>query len=148
MVQRSCGEYIRAIHPEPTGQRPEVARRVARGDDDAPGIDVAVRRVDAHTLVGVHDTLHGRAFVDRCPRCPGGTHQTDARLVRIELSVAAGEDRSARGNARRVSRVSRTQPLTWKASPRPESELSAQLAEGLGIRRVVDGVALDEIAGD
>ena len=55
---------------------------------------------------------------------------------------------AARGNARRVSRVSRTQPLTRKASPRPESELSAQLAESLGIRRVVDGVALDEIAGD
>src|ERR1051325_502857 len=70
--------HIRVFHAKSSGERLELGRRVAGGDDDAAGVHGPVRSHRAHASARAHDGTDGGVCKDLSAGGARGGHQADA----------------------------------------------------------------------
>ena len=96
---------------EASGERPELARRIAGGDHHLRSVDAAAFGMQSHAARPLLNAAHARSLEDRRAVAIGGIDQAKAGAIGIQLRVAAGANRAGSGEAGQIAHAPRRQPF-------------------------------------
>src|SRR5581483_4227972 len=146
--QRTRRRDVGVHHAKARGERLEVRRRVAGGDDGAIGADAGAIRADADAGGRRVHRADGRTF-EHVRACRARrADEPQAAAVRIDDGVAVRADRGGPRDTGVAPQARAIQPAPADAGAGPPVVFSPETRGGVARQRVVHRVVLREIAVD